>query len=102
MIFLLFFSSFSLANESLCVNKDIALSNGKMLVAKGEYTLSEKDGRSSYYRVQSEGVESIKVSSTIQYNGKQNFCLISSDGEKFCGLIKTSGKKIKPFEKCSG
>jgi hypothetical protein len=108
LILVLLFSCGSVfANEtSLCLNKEFSASRAGMQVKAGKYPRIGGTESNTIYSVDSDSVSgkqnvvAIKVAWTKQYIGKQNICFITSDNGSFCGLVKTGGEKIKPFEKC--
>lgn len=91
---------------ALCLNKDFSASGAGMQVKSGRYVRIGGTESNTIYEVDSgsvagrQDVVAIKVTWAKSYAGKQNICFITSDNGSFCGLVKTGGEKIKPFEKC--
>lgn len=102
-----FVSSFAAAdNESLCLNSDFGSAGAGFTVAAGKYARIGGSDSMPIYSVSPESVSGkqdireIKVSWRKQYAGKNEICFITAGNGSFCGLVKTSGEKIKKFEKC--
>lgn len=107
ILFVAFIASFVAAgDDSLCLNSDLGNVGAGFTVAAGKYDRIGGSDSTPIYSVRAESVSGkqdireIKVRWRKQYAGKNEICFITAGNGSFCGLVKTGGEKIKPFEKC--